>query len=1205
MGVELFWHNKTAYKSAVSMLDAAGKAAVIHPTGTGKSFIALKLCEENQDKRVCWLSPSEYIFRTQIENWIAVSGSINSGTKKKENKSGEYQNTADQNKNKKQEKNDVKIVGEKFNIPPELKNIYFYTYAKLMRMSEAEIAKINPDYIILDEFHRCGAAGWGRGVEQLRKKYSEAKVLGLSATNIRYLDNQRDMAWELFEGNIASELTLGEAIATGILSAPKYVLSIYSYQKEFKQYERRIKQAKNKVVRDTAEQQLEALRRALEQAEGLDQIFAKYITPIKKRKECIDDWQKTLKSKETKTKIEKLQREKEKITKETEETKHFIFTEKQEILSENIYGKYLVFCANYDHLNEMKELASEWFANIDPAPHIYTVYSEEKQAAQEFQAFQEDHSCHLKLLYCINMLNEGIHLNNIDGVILLRPTVSPTIYKQQIGRALAAGGKKQPIIFDIVMNIENLYSIGAVEEELREAVLSYRALGREKELVNERFQIVDEIQDCRTLFAQLNETLGASWDAMYAMAKEYYQGHKHLNVPKRYKTLDGYSLGMWLATQRKVYAGKVSGNLSKTQIEKLEKIGMKWQGTRELAWEKHYKEAVEYYNEHGHLLVGIQEIYNKKKEQDNENKESFIEDLTQKDTEKKEFQSCEKTENKDGTKTKFILKTFSTEQNLEKETTEQEIIAQEKKRKAENEKRDANLARWLARLRLEQKRLLQGKTEIQKKEESIEIRERKQNQNINLGISLTPERIAALDQLGMVWDVSEFLWEQYFAAAEEYYKKYGNLDVPAHYRTADGKKLGRWIANQKKDYREKNKFEDFTEQIQKKENQTEKTQQISKKKRKGLSKEQEKRLEAIGITWGVKHNTTWEKSYAAASKYYQEYKNLDVSASYVTMDGFRLGRWIRQQREKYKKIAAELQKQENHKELNRNEFLKVNRKMDTGSNDLSESERSFPADTEDSGKKKRFDSRQKDYLSKTSVIRIKKLEQIGMIWEQENSWERRYQLAKNYYKEYGNLEIPSDYVVEGVWLGRWLREQKLKLEGKTKKSFTREQEQKLYSIGIKAGISQSEITWRKQYKEAEEFYQNHGNLSMPKRYIGKSGKNLGAWMQHQRSNYRNGLLADWQIAMLNQIGMVWEFEDPWKIGFLYAEKFFHETGHLEVPYNYVNKEGYRLGRWISNQRYAYHNKFKKSLNIEQIHQLEKLCMVWNATPGKNRVKKDG
>ena len=68
---------------------------------------------------------------------------------------------------------------------------------------------------------------------RLWAKHPDARVLGLSATNIRYLDNQRDMAWELFGGNIASELTLGEAVATGILPAPKYVLSVYSYQKEY------------------------------------------------------------------------------------------------------------------------------------------------------------------------------------------------------------------------------------------------------------------------------------------------------------------------------------------------------------------------------------------------------------------------------------------------------------------------------------------------------------------------------------------------------------------------------------------------------------------------------------------------------------------------------------------------------------------------------------------------------------------------------------------------------------------------------------------------------------------------------------------------------------------------------------------------------------------------------------------------------------
>ena len=45
-----------------------GKAAVNNPTGSGESFIGFKLCEAHPDSRVCWLSPSSYIFDTQIEN---------------------------------------------------------------------------------------------------------------------------------------------------------------------------------------------------------------------------------------------------------------------------------------------------------------------------------------------------------------------------------------------------------------------------------------------------------------------------------------------------------------------------------------------------------------------------------------------------------------------------------------------------------------------------------------------------------------------------------------------------------------------------------------------------------------------------------------------------------------------------------------------------------------------------------------------------------------------------------------------------------------------------------------------------------------------------------------------------------------------------------------------------------------------------------
>ncbi|MEE1330324.1 MAG: DEAD/DEAH box helicase family protein, partial [Acutalibacteraceae bacterium] len=235
MAIELFRHNEEAYNSALKMLKTSGKAAIIHPTGTGKSFIGFKLCEDFPQKSICWLSPSDYIFKTQLENLKKASGGY------------------------------------------EPDNITFFTYAKLMNMGEEEIAEIKPDFIVLDEFHRCGAEMWGQGVEKLLGIYSSVPVLGLTATNIRYLDNRRDMADELFDGNIASEMSLGEAIVRGILNPPKYVLSVFSYQNSLEKYQKRISKAKSKAARDAGEKYLEALRRALEKAEGIDEIFNKHM----------------------------------------------------------------------------------------------------------------------------------------------------------------------------------------------------------------------------------------------------------------------------------------------------------------------------------------------------------------------------------------------------------------------------------------------------------------------------------------------------------------------------------------------------------------------------------------------------------------------------------------------------------------------------------------------------------------------------------------------------------------------------------------------------------------------------------------------------------------------------------------------------------------------------------------------------------------
>lgn len=694
MGTMLYEHNRTAYEAACRMMQRSGKAAVIHPTGTGKSFIAFRLCEEHPQQTICWLSPSEYIFQTQKENWTKAGGGACS-------------------------------------------NIRFYTYAKLMLMEEAEIKEIQPDYIVLDEFHRCGARMWGQGVARLLALFPKVLLLGLSATNVRYLDNQRDMADELFDGRIASQMTLGEAVVRGILSPPKYVLSVFSYQKNLQQYEARIRTAKSKAVRAAAEKELEALRRALEQAEGMEQIFAKHMTERN--------------------------------------------------------GKYLVFCADYDHMQEMIAKVPEWFAQVDKNPHVYSVYSEEPGTSKEFADFKADASDHLKLLFCIDMLNEGIHVEEVSGVILLRPTVSPIIYKQQIGRALSAGKKKNAVIFDVVQNIGNLCSIGTVEEEMRVAVEAYRRQGRAEQIVHEHFHVVDEVKDCVSLFQKLEGTLSASWDLMYAAADRYYREKGDLEVPKRYTTPEGLSLGQWLDTQRRVYNRKVNGILTGEQVKRLEAIGMRWRDAREAAWEKYYARAEQYYQEHGNLLVPARE--------------------------------------------------------------EVEGVA---------------LGRWIAQLRAARKVCQEPDG------------------------NLTKEQIAALDRIGMVWDVPAYLWEQNFRAAESYYHHHGNLDVPSGYVDANGVHLGNWIHKMRMLGVGRTECE-ATEQTEKKKNAQNKSYLGAP-----LTKDQIVRLKQLGITWKSRQESTWERAYEASLAYYAEYGNLNIPVSYTTRGGIRLGKWMRRQRDAYR-----------------------------------------------------------------------------------------------------------------------------------------------------------------------------------------------------------------------------------------------------------------------------------------------------------------
>lgn len=659
--IRLYSHNKKAYDLAVTMLEDTKKAAIVHPTGTGKSFIAFKLCEDHPDKTICWLSPSEYIFSTQLENLYQATNGY------------------------------------------KPHNIVFFTYAKLMGMSKEEIQAIHPDYIVLDEYHRAGATYWQKGVEQLLFTYADVPVLGLSATNIRYLDSQRDMAQELFDGNIASQMSLGEAIVRGILNPPKYVLSMYYYQNTLEKYERRVKKTKSKVARDNAEKCLEELRRTLEKAEGLDVIFKKHMT--------------------------------------------------------DPHGKYIVFCSNKEHMDQMMK-HTEWFSKVDKEPHMYSVYSSDPGADKVFKDFKGDNdNNHLRLLYCIDALNEGIHVDDINGVILLRPTVSPIVYKQQIGRALSASKKTNAVIFDIVLNIENIYSIDSIKEEMQVATSYYRSLGEADQIINEKFKVIDEVRNCRELFEKLNDALTATWDMYYASAKQYYKENGNLEVPARYITEEGYALGSWLNNQKAIRKGTIVGKLTEDQIQKLNSIGMIWDSL-DYFWEQNFRLAKEYYLAHGNLDIPTN------------------------------FKS------KDG---KHLGNWILRQRQLYKSNS----LTDEQIKKLDSIGMD-----WMDRVdRVWENGFIEAKNYSEEYGNLSVPKNYRSNTDFPLGIwiqrqrslyknnKISEDRFKRLTDVGMNWNPDN--WESRFNLVKQYYEEHGNINI-SQKEVIHGIWLGKWIVSQKK-----------------------------------------------------------------------------------------------------------------------------------------------------------------------------------------------------------------------------------------------------------------------------------------------------------------------------------------------------------------------------------------------------------------------
>lgn len=435
----------------------------------------------------------------------------------------------------------IQALFEKYNI----QNVDVLLYQRLIKMSDEDIAAMKYDVIALDEYHHDTSKVWGKKVKMLIESHPESIIFGTSATPVR--SDGVNTIDKLFEGNCASNLSLSESIAKKIVPLPKYVGALYTLDSELEKLRKKIENATNtSEEKQEFYKKINAMRSQIEKSYGMPIILNKHIT--------------------------------------------------------NKDGKYIIFCKNKKHLREIKDTVMEWFKTAGSKDiNAYEVYSDYENKDAEYKAFCDDTSHNMKLLFCVNMLNEGLHLENISGVLLLRPTRSMIVFLQQIGRVIEANNTNIPVIIDAVNNFSSAGQVMKLLGEIKEAVT------REKESDPDfddsgfedidTFFVIDQVIEIQEMFKGIEGRLQGSWDLYIKALKQYKEREGDCSVSDEYiEHINGnnVNLGSWCGYIRGAKNGVSHGRLTKEMVEQLNEIGFIWNEI-EYRFEKNAKKASEHY----------------------------------------------------------------------------------------------------------------------------------------------------------------------------------------------------------------------------------------------------------------------------------------------------------------------------------------------------------------------------------------------------------------------------------------------------------------------------------------------------------------------------------------------------------------------------------------------------------------------------------
>ena len=909
--LNLYEHNIEAFNRVLNAYNyGEDKVAILQATGTGKSYVALRLAYEYKDKKVLYISPSEAIIE-HIKNIINNNG---------------------------------------LDINRDFLNLKFRTYQSLINLSREEIVDLDVDLLITDELHHLGAPVWGNRINTIVDTHPNMLLFGMSAYNVRDRGTiyERDMTNpdtdELFSGKVVNYYDLCDAMIDGVLPKPIYrsaYVRLYDYEKYL---EDKIEEG-NLSTKDYTEYMkllLDAKRRIINAPSIPDMVRknikndGKYIyfcppiteedtndidTIMNEVKQWFDGYDVVFYKTTSKDKTSgKLNRE--------------AFYNDRDLEGNSVKKKLrIMFAINqYNEGVHAPDVDGVILGRGTTSDIVYfeqigralAVKGKTKEKYEEYDSLTR---------------NELIDIAKGNGI-----DVSLDMTKEEIIDKLLS-----PVIIDLTNNIEFIEELeNNLKNRVKEIQRKQGKSNKKIKIRNTDFDINIENKDLYEILRYVRDRINPNnWDMMYELAKKYYEHYGNLKIPHSFKTINGYesdengyNLGIWINTQRFSYK---KGTLSEDRIEKLKEIGMIFEDVHKDTWNKMYELAKKYYEHYGNLKIpfSFKTINGYESDENGYNLGIWIN--TQRFSYKKGTLSEDRIE-----KLKEIGMIF---EDVHKDTWNKMYELAKK------------YYEHYGNLKIPNRFKTINGYETDEKGYKLGFWISKQRINYRNG-TLSEDRIKKLEEIGMIFEIKQHVaWNKMYELAKKYYEYYGDLKIPQKFKTINGYdidengyNLGFWISNQRVKYKNDTLFEDKIKKLEKigmkfkninddtwnkmyelakkyyehygnlKISQMFKTVNGFEKSEKGynlgfwisnqrinhkngtLSEDKIKKLEKIGMMFENVNDDTWNKMYELARKYYEHYGNLIIPRSFKTVDGYEvdekgynLGAWINTQRFSYKK----------------------------------------------------------------------------------------------------------------------------------------------------------------------------------------------------------------------------------------------------------------------------------------------------------------